>query len=149
MRTTLARPKTYTVGSRSFWQLIGWVGDRGSGHEFFRCGTEILVPMANTVTDNTEKNRYEVHTDEGELGAFVVYRLKDNVTELIHTETVAGFEGQGMAKQLVEGALADIRERGRQLRPYCPYVHAYLRKHPEQQDLVPAEEHNRWFGEES
>jgi predicted GNAT family acetyltransferase len=34
------------------------------------------------------------------------------------------------------GALADIRERGLSVVPLCPFVVAYLRRHPEQRDLI-------------
>jgi len=92
--------------------------------------------MATTVTDNTAHSRYELHVD-GELGAFLQYQLRGDVTDLIHTETVAGFEGQGLASILVAGVLDDVRSQGRQIRPTCPYVRRYLSKHPEQHDLVP------------
>jgi predicted GNAT family acetyltransferase len=38
--------------------------------------------------------------------------------------------------RLVAGALEDIRGRGLSLVPVCPFVRAYLRRHPEQADLV-------------
>ena len=37
---------------------------------------------------------------------------------------------------LVAGALADIRSRGLKLVPVCPFVLAYLKRHPEFDDLV-------------
>lgn len=92
--------------------------------------------MANTVTDNTAGSRYELLVD-GELAAFVQYELRGNVTDLVHTETVTGQEGKGLAGVLVAGVLDDIRSRGRQIRPTCPYVRRYLSKHPEHHDLVP------------
>lgn len=33
--------------------------------------------------------------------------------------------------------LEDVRRRGWQLRPFCPYVKAYIAEHPEYPDLVP------------
>ena len=32
--------------------------------------------------------------------------------------------------------LAELRERGQTIRPLCPYAAAYVREHPEVQDLV-------------
>ena len=92
--------------------------------------------MAATVIDNTAESRYELHVD-GVVGAFIQYQLRGDVTDLIHTETVAGFEGQGLAGVLVAGVLDDIRSRGRQIRPTCPYVRRYVSKRPEYHDLVP------------
>jgi predicted GNAT family acetyltransferase len=33
-------------------------------------------------------------------------------------------------------ALDDVRSNGLRIRPYCPYVRAFLRRHPDYQDLV-------------
>src|SRR5439155_23952305 len=46
------------------------------------------------------------------------------------------FEGRGLGTRLIAGALDDIRARGLELIPTCPFVRAYLRRHPEQRDLV-------------
>jgi predicted GNAT family acetyltransferase len=58
------------------------------------------------------------------------------VIVLVHTEVAASAEGHGLGSRLVAGALDDIRARGLRLVPVCPFVTAYLRRHPEQQDLV-------------
>jgi hypothetical protein len=36
----------------------------------------------------------------------------------------------------VAGALDDIRARGLQVVPICPFVRAYIRRHPDDADLV-------------
>jgi len=40
----------------------------------------------------------------------------------------------------VRGALEDIRSRGERVVPFCPFVRAYVRRHPEYADLVTVEE---------
>jgi hypothetical protein len=45
-------------------------------------------------------------------------------------------ERHGVGSRLVSGALEDIRTRGLRVAPVCPFVTAYLRRHPEQRDLV-------------
>jgi predicted GNAT family acetyltransferase len=45
-------------------------------------------------------------------------------------------EGTGVGSQLVRGALDDLRVRGLRLVPLCPFVAAYVRRHPEYADLV-------------
>jgi hypothetical protein len=42
----------------------------------------------------------------------------------------------GVGSRLVRGALDDIRSRGLRVAPVCPFVADYLRRHPEQRDLV-------------
>ena len=58
---------------------------------------------------------------------------------LIHTEVEPAFEGQGLGARLVAGALEDLRARGLKLVPQCRFVRAYLRRHPDQADLVAAD----------
>jgi predicted GNAT family acetyltransferase len=58
------------------------------------------------------------------------------VVVLVHTEVEPAFEGQGLGARLVAGALEDLRARGLKLVPQCPFVRAYLRRHPDQADLV-------------
>jgi uncharacterized protein len=46
------------------------------------------------------------------------------------------FEGKGVGAALVQGVLDDVRARGLKVRPCCPFVAAYIRRHPEYEDLV-------------
>jgi uncharacterized protein len=55
---------------------------------------------------------------------------------LRHTEVAPSEEGQGLGGRLVAGALADIRTRGLRVVPVCMFVAAYIKRHPEQRDLV-------------
>jgi predicted GNAT family acetyltransferase len=50
---------------------------------------------------------------------------------LIHTEIDRELEGQGLGNLLVQGALDDLRARGIDYVPLCPFVRAYLRRHPQ------------------
>lgn len=83
-----------------------------------------------TVRDNPDELRYELLVD-GNLAGEILYRLRSDAVVLVHTEVAPQFEGQGLGGKLVAGALADIRARG--LRPVavCPFVRAYLQRHPE------------------
>lgn len=85
--------------------------------------------------DAPEQSRYELRAG-GELVGFLVYRLHDDVIRLVHTEVLPEFSGQGHAATLARSALDDARARGLTVRPDCPYVAAYVDKHPEYADLV-------------
>jgi predicted GNAT family acetyltransferase len=93
--------------------------------------------METRVADNPDADRYEVFAD-GELAGFVTYRLKDGRIALRHTEVDDAFEGHGVGGTLVSEALDDARARGLAVLPFCPFVKAYIGKHPEYLDLVPA-----------
>jgi predicted GNAT family acetyltransferase len=55
---------------------------------------------------------------------------------LIHTEVHPPFENRGFGSRLLAGAFEDIRARGLSAVPLCPFVSSYLRRHPEDADLV-------------
>jgi uncharacterized protein len=44
--------------------------------------------------------------------------------------------GRGLASQLVAGALENVRARGLKVVPRCPFVRAYIARHPEYRDLL-------------
>jgi uncharacterized protein len=93
--------------------------------------------VPGSVTDNAAEQRYELVVD-GLLLGFLQYRDRADTRVLIHTEVDPLHEGKGVGTRLIESALADIRARGVELVPLCPFVRAYLNDHPEQADLVAA-----------
>lgn len=93
------------------------------------------MPTQPRVTDNPQASRYELWLGSTRAG-LIQYRAKPGTVLLVHTEIDPAFEGQGLGEQLVAGALADLRARGLKLVPLCPFVRAYLRRHPDQADLV-------------
>ena len=88
-----------------------------------------MAALAATVRDNRAAHRYQLLVDE-ELAGELLYRARDGVVTLIHTEIAPQYEGQGLGEQLVAYALDDIRTSGRRIVPVCPFVAAYLRRHP-------------------
>ena len=87
------------------------------------------------VVDNPQASRYELWLGTTRAG-LIQYRAEPGTIVLVHTEIDPAFEGQGLGEQLVAGALADLRACGLKLVPLCPFVRAYLRRHPDQGDLV-------------
>ena len=90
--------------------------------------------MTCTVTDNPDKNRFEMPLDGGL--AFVEYRRNGNVLTLNHAEVPPALEGQGIGSRLVEATLATVRAQGLKVVPRCGFVRAYMRRHPECNDLL-------------
>jgi predicted GNAT family acetyltransferase len=90
--------------------------------------------MADTVRDNTAQQRYEMEVD-GET-ASLHYRLADGVITLAHTEVPPALGGRGVGSRLARAVLDDVRRRGLKVVATCPFVGAFLGKHPEYHDLV-------------
>jgi len=90
--------------------------------------------MPSPIRDNAALSRFEL--EAGGVTAFMNYRLAGDVMTLAHTETPVAARGRGMASQLVKGVLEEVRRRGLKIVPRCPFVSAYLTKHPEFGDIV-------------
>ena len=87
------------------------------------------------VVDNPPELRYEIWADE-RLAGTIRYTLDGDVVTMVHTEVDPAFEGQGLGRALVAGALDDVRAQGRRVIPLCPFVAKYVTRHPELTDLV-------------
>jgi predicted GNAT family acetyltransferase len=85
----------------------------------------------------------EVHNDEAAKQfyttvdghqAVIRYAKTGDVYDLEHTFVPEELRGEGLAEQLVVGALTEIRNQGARFIPTCPYIQTFLKRHPEQRD---------------
>lgn len=86
------------------------------------------------VRDNPERQQFELERD-GHV-AFATYRREPGRTIILHTEVPAALRGGGIGSELARGALELVRARGDKLVARCPFVAAYVQRHPEFQDLL-------------
>jgi uncharacterized protein len=93
------------------------------------------VSARPVITDAPDRERYEANID-GELAGILEYGVKRTRIALIHTEVLPVHEGRGVGSALVRFALDDARRRGLRVIATCPYVQAYLTRHPEDEDIV-------------
>jgi predicted GNAT family acetyltransferase len=91
--------------------------------------------MDLTVVDVPEKSRYEARA-AGQLAGLSMYKLADRLIVFTHTEVEPEYEGQGVGGRLVQAALDDVRSRGLHVLPLCPFVKAWIERHPDYADLV-------------
>jgi hypothetical protein len=75
-------------------------------------------------------NRYEARID-GVVAGFAVYRIEGNRTVFVHTVVGEGWEGRGVGSTLAREALDDVIAAGRLITPICPFIAAYISKHPQ------------------
>lgn len=86
------------------------------------------------VSNNEERSRYEL-VEQGHT-AFAAYGIDGAVITFTHTVVPPALQGMGVASRLIAAALADARARGLKVVPQCPFVAAYIAKHPEWRDLL-------------
>jgi predicted GNAT family acetyltransferase len=88
------------------------------------------------VTDNAAAHRYEI-AEDGRVAGFTQYRRHgEHLIEFVHTVVEPEFEGQGVGSTLIRHVLDAARREGRAVRPTCPFVRAFVERHPEYQDLL-------------
>ena len=86
------------------------------------------------VRNNITLSRYELDVDGAT--AFANYRLAPGKIIITHTETPRALRGRGIASELVQGALEQIRLEGLKVVAGCSFVVDYLDKHPEFTDVT-------------
>jgi len=89
---------------------------------------------APAARDNREASRYEVTVD-GEV-AFLMYERRRNTIALVHTEVPQSLRGLGLGGTLARHALDTARAEGNRVVVQCPFVQAWLRRHPGYSDIV-------------
>lgn len=108
----------------------GWTSVTGA-HGYVEPGSPDAIPVAN----NVAASRFEVSLLEGEAQLRYRYRSSGALV-LVHTEVPPALQGRGVAEQLARAALEFARDRGLAVVALCPYVAAYIKRHPEYSDLV-------------
>ncbi len=87
------------------------------------------------VRRDDDAGRYRLLVDGTEAG-FSEFHESGRRTVVTHTVVDDAYEGRGFGSALARGVLDDIRDRGRRVVPVCPFVAAYVRRHPEYADVV-------------
>jgi uncharacterized protein len=92
--------------------------------------------MSFAVADNPEVSRYEIRDGDDLVGiAAYDYRAGDMIV-FTHTEVSDDYEGQGVGSQLARESLDDARRRGLRVVVRCPFITAWIKRHPDYADLV-------------
>lgn len=91
--------------------------------------------MDGDIRHDPERRRFTLDVN-GAL-AYLTYREVDGQTlDFDHTYVPPALRGGGVASRLTEHGLRYARGRGAQVIPSCPFVAAYIDRHPEHRDLA-------------
>ncbi|MFC4147172.1 GNAT family N-acetyltransferase [Micromonospora mangrovi] len=91
--------------------------------------------MSFLVEENPAKHRFEILVDDA-LAGFTAYLPRGEVLVFTHTEVDERFQGMGVGAALIRGTLDQLRERGGRVVPKCPFMAAFIDRHPDYADLV-------------
>ena len=90
--------------------------------------------MPASVVDRPEKSRFELPVEGGLAPAY--YCLDDGRVVLTHTEGPERLPGQGIGSRLAKGVFESLRASGRKAVATCPFMAAYVERHPDYADLL-------------
>jgi uncharacterized protein len=99
----------------------------------------------STVTNHEAANRFELSVD-GQT-AVLTYHLRSGSITFLHTEVPQQLAGQGIAGKLARAGLDFARQQNLKVVPMCGFVAAYIKRHPEDRDLVREDDLDRVTGE--
>jgi predicted GNAT family acetyltransferase len=90
--------------------------------------------MSYDIHHNAAIGRFET-TVEGHV-CIIDYRCEGNAVYLTHVGVPPPVENRGIAGSLTQAALEWARDEDLQVVPICPYVVAWIRRHPEYRPLL-------------
>jgi predicted GNAT family acetyltransferase len=90
--------------------------------------------MEEKVIHENEDKRFVINLEGNEV--YVEYTMTGSEINLYHTFTDPALRGKGLAAQVVRAALEFAKENNLKVVPTCSYVHAFITKNKEYQELV-------------
>lgn len=85
----------------------------------------------------SKPGRLWAENEEGKLIAEITFpEERPGVANIDHTFVDGSLRGQGVAGQLVQGAVDQIRNRGMKAVATCSYAVKWFESHPDQGDLL-------------
>ena len=75
------------------------------------------------------------YIEEGQPSVIEYQMRPGNLMVITHTGVPEALGGRGIASRLARHALDHARAQGYKVRPACPFVDTYMRRHPEYEDL--------------
>lgn len=85
--------------------------------------------------DETEQ-RYEAYLPDSDEVAYMNVQRDRNLWLLRGTYVPPAHSGRGVGTSLVQRVLAEARAEGVRIYPQCPFTAAYIKRHPQEADLV-------------
>ena len=92
-----------------------------------RVGDVVIDGVTRPITINPQSGRFEIDVD-GSI-AFIDFRIRGPALSLIHTEVPEAMRRRGLADALAHAALEYARTHQMTVRPICPFVSSYIRRH--------------------
>lgn len=87
------------------------------------------------IVRNDARHRYELKIG-AEVVGIAVFREEPGRVVFTHTVVFPAYEGRGLGGKLAQAAIDDAVSRGLRIVPECPFISAWLGRHPEYAESV-------------
>lgn len=92
--------------------------------------------MADDVSDIPDRSRFVLERDGEQIGK-LLYRREGGIITFTHTEVDPAIQERGLGSLLAKAALdAVAAEEGTRVIAQCPFIAAYIERHPQYQPLL-------------
>lgn len=91
--------------------------------------------MSTEIRHEEAQSRYTISLDD-EVAGFTDYRIEGHSIVFTRTEVDPARRNNGIAGQLVQAALDDVRLGALAVVPQCTFVSRWIDGHPDYQELV-------------
>lgn len=88
----------------------------------------------DNVIDNKAEAEFELVV--GRHRAVAAYQMEEGTIVFTHTIVPKALEGRGIGSKLIRAALDSARDRRLKVIAQCPFVAAFIEKHPEYRALL-------------
>lgn len=85
------------------------------------------------IIHNSAQNRFE--REENGLAAVADYELREETLVITHVIVPNEQRGRGIASELAAFVMDYARGNGLKIRPQCPFMDSYMKRHKETNDL--------------
>ena len=87
-------------------------------------------------TESERNGLFEAWLDDAHVGELTYQRTTSERMIIDHTRVFEGFEGQGIARQLVMATADFARQNGRTIVPVCSYARNVLTRTNDYKDIL-------------
>ena len=87
-------------------------------------------------TESERSGIFEAWLDDVHVGELTYQRPTPERMIIDHTRVFEGFEGQGIARQLVMASVAFARQNNRTIIPFCSYARNVLTRTNDYKDIL-------------
>jgi len=88
----------------------------------------------DSVRDNRAEQEFELEVDGRR--AIAAYQREGDRIVFTHTHVPKAIEGRGIGSKLIRAALDQVRDERLKVVAQCPFVAAFIERHPEYRDLL-------------